>query len=89
MGQGKLAESAREHLHTMRRNGLASVLGAAASHLTQEQGAWLHHEILEMVEETLRAALAVSYPHRTYLLNAGRIAGKSNWQPVEELDARL
>ncbi len=52
MGQGKLAESAREHLHTMRRNGLASVLGAAASHLTQEQGAWLQHEILEMVEET-------------------------------------
>ena len=41
-----------------------------------------------MVEETLRAALAVSYPHRTYLLNDGRIAGKSNWQAVEELAAR-
>ena len=45
-------------------------------------------EPIEMVEETLRAALAVSYPHRTYLLNDGRIAGKSNWQAVEELAAR-
>ena len=45
-------------------------------------------EPVEMVEETLRAALAVSYPHRTYLLNDGRIAGKSNWQEIEELAAR-
>ena len=45
-------------------------------------------EPIEMVEETLRAALAVSYPHRTYLLNDGRITGKSNWQAVEELAAR-
>ena len=45
-------------------------------------------EPIEMVEETLRAALAVSYPHRTYLLNDGRIAGKSSWQAVEELAAR-
>ena len=45
-------------------------------------------EPIEMVEETLRAALDVSYPHRTYVLNDGRIAGKSNWQAVEELAAR-
>ena len=52
MGEGKLAEAAREHLHTMRRNGLASVLSAAASHLSEEQGAWLQHEIPDVAEET-------------------------------------
>jgi predicted DNA-binding WGR domain protein len=52
MGQGKLAEAAREHLQTMRRNGLASVLSAATSHLTPEQAVWLHREILDAVEET-------------------------------------
>ena len=45
-------------------------------------------EPASMVEETLQAALAISYPHRTYLLNDGRIAGKKNWQEIEELAER-
>jgi glycosyl transferase family 2/glycosyl hydrolase family 26 len=41
-----------------------------------------------LVEETLRAALAIAYPHRTYLLNDGRLAGKDSWRAIEELAAR-
>ena len=42
-----------------------------------------------MVEETLRAALAIAYPHRTYVLNDGRIAGRADWREIERLAARL
>jgi hypothetical protein len=52
-GQGKLAEAARERLHTMRRSGLQATLTAAIPHLTPEQGAWLKQEILDVAEETL------------------------------------
>ena len=52
-GQGKLAEAARERLHTMRRAGLQATLEAALSHLTPEHGAWLKQEILDFAEETL------------------------------------
>ena len=52
-GQGKLAEAARERLHTMRRAGLQATLEAALSHLTPEHGAWLKQEILDVAEETL------------------------------------
>jgi cellulose synthase (UDP-forming) len=45
-------------------------------------------EDTEIVEQTLRAALDVDYPHTTYLLNDGRIAGKSNWREAEALAAR-
>src|SRR5262249_33149299 len=53
MGQGKLADAARDHLHAMRRNDLAPVLNAATAHLAPEQGAWLQREILDAREETL------------------------------------
>ncbi|MBO0755784.1 MAG: DUF4132 domain-containing protein [Bradyrhizobiaceae bacterium] len=53
MGQGKLADAARDHLHTMRRNGLAPLLNTAASHLTPEQATWLQQQILDALEETL------------------------------------
>jgi predicted DNA-binding WGR domain protein len=52
-GQGKLAEAAREHLHTMRRNGLAPVLNAAMTHLPADQAGWLQREILDAVDETI------------------------------------
>ncbi|MGQ0680528.1 MAG: glycosyltransferase family 2 protein [Actinomycetota bacterium] len=42
-------------------------------------------EPLHIIEETLRSALQVRYPHNTYLLNDGRIAGSDNWQAVEEM----
>lgn len=53
MGQGKLADAARDQLHTMRRNGLAPLLNSAASHLTPEQAVWLQRQILDAVEEPL------------------------------------
>src|SRR5262245_56845824 len=68
MGHGRLADAAREHLHTMRRGGLADVLSAAKAHLTTEQGAWLQREILEVVEE------AVAEIDRTALPDALRAA---------------
>ncbi len=46
-------------------------------------------EPLDMVERTLRAALEIRYPHRTYLLNDGLVADKPGWQEVERLAARL
>ncbi|MCK9932648.1 glycosyltransferase [Frankia sp. Mgl5] len=46
-------------------------------------------EPVEMVEATLRAALAIDYPHRTYVLNDGRIAGRPNWRDIDALAARL
>jgi cellulose synthase (UDP-forming) len=45
-------------------------------------------EPIEMVHETLTAALAISYPHNTFLLNDGRIAQKDNWREVESLARR-
>jgi cellulose synthase (UDP-forming) len=45
-------------------------------------------EPIEMVEETLRAALAVEYPHATYLLNDGRLARRPGWEAVEQLARR-
>jgi hypothetical protein len=53
MGQGRLAEAAREHLHTMRRSGHTAVLAAAQRHLTSAEAAWLTREILEVQEESL------------------------------------
>jgi cellulose synthase (UDP-forming) len=42
-------------------------------------------EPVELVERTLRAALAITYPHKTYLLNDGRFAGKPNWEAIDAL----
>ena len=42
-------------------------------------------EDVEMVEATLRAALAIEYPHCTTVLNDGRIAGSENWREIELL----
>jgi cellulose synthase (UDP-forming) len=41
-----------------------------------------------MVERTLSAALAIEYPHRTYLLNDGFLAGMDNWEEIERLADR-
>uniref|UniRef100_UPI00047742CD glycosyltransferase n=1 Tax=Parafrankia elaeagni TaxID=222534 RepID=UPI00047742CD len=46
-------------------------------------------EPVEIVEATLRAALAIDYPHRTYVLNDGRIARRENWRDIDALAARL
>jgi cellulose synthase (UDP-forming) len=46
-------------------------------------------EPVEMVRETLRAAAAIAYPHRLWLLNDGRIAGKDNWLEIDELAREL
>ncbi|HSC73895.1 MAG TPA: glycosyltransferase [Gaiellaceae bacterium] len=45
-------------------------------------------EPVAMVERTLRAALAIEYPHRTYLLNDGFLAGMDNWEEIERLAER-
>lgn len=45
-------------------------------------------EPVDLVERTLWAAQAIEYPHRTYLLNDGRLAGKANWRDVERLADR-
>jgi cellulose synthase (UDP-forming) len=45
-------------------------------------------EPVEMVERTLRAALAIEHPHRTYLLNDGFLAGMDNWEEIEQLAER-
>ncbi|HEX9697248.1 MAG TPA: glycosyltransferase [Actinomycetota bacterium] len=45
-------------------------------------------EPVHIVEETLKAALAIEYPHTTYLLNDGYIAGKEGWRDIEKLGRR-
>ena len=45
-------------------------------------------EPLEMVERTLLAALAIEYPHRTFLLNDSHIAGMPGWEAIEALASR-
>jgi hypothetical protein len=62
MGQGNLAEAARDHLHAMRRSGLASLLHAATAHLTAAEGAWLQREILDAVEEALSEIALADLP---------------------------
>ncbi len=43
-------------------------------------------EPVEIVEETLRAALAMDYPHfKVYVLNDGYVAKKDNWQEIEDM----
>ena len=39
-------------------------------------------EDVDMVEATLRAALAIEYPHRTTVLNDGRLAGQPHWRDI-------
>ncbi len=46
-------------------------------------------EPASIVEHTVRAALAVDYPHRTVVLNDGRMAGAADWEQIEELGHRL
>lgn len=46
-------------------------------------------EPVEIVDATLRAALAIDYPHRTYVLNDGRVAGRDNWRDIDALAFRL
>lgn len=47
-------------------------------------------EPLEIIEETVRAALRMDYPHfSVYILNDGFVAKKDNWQAVEVLAKKL
>ncbi|MEA2182540.1 MAG: hypothetical protein QOF69_1725 [Solirubrobacteraceae bacterium] len=46
-------------------------------------------EDVDMIEATVRAALAIDYPHETIVLNDGHLAGKDNWWDVELLCERL
>jgi cellulose synthase (UDP-forming) len=46
-------------------------------------------EPVDMVEQTVRAAQAISYPHRTYVLNDGAIANKPGWEEIDVMAARL
>jgi cellulose synthase (UDP-forming) len=40
----------------------------------------------DVVEQTIRAALIIDYPHfNIFILNDGRVAKKSNWQEMEDL----
>ncbi len=45
-------------------------------------------EPVEMVERTLQAALAIDYPHRTYLLNDGLMTRKDGWREIKRLGER-
>ncbi len=47
-------------------------------------------EPVDIVEETARAALAMSYPQfNVYILNDGYVAKKDNWQEIERMSERL
>jgi hypothetical protein len=46
-------------------------------------------EPLSMVERTVRAALAIRYPHQTYVVNDGMRAGLADWAEVNQLARRL
>jgi cellulose synthase (UDP-forming) len=43
----------------------------------------------EMVEATVQAALAIDYPHNTYICNDGRRAKIDGWEEIEALADRL
>jgi len=89
MGQGRLADAARDHLVTMRRWGLAPVLGAAAAHLAPAEAAFLQREILDTVEETAPAPAPVEWPGalRAAFANvkAPRMAKPPVWLPIHAL----
>lgn len=86
MGQGKLAEAAREYLHTMRRGGQTTLLEGAATHLTPEQSAWLQNEILNSTEELLEDVSRDALPEslRTVLASA-KPAKPPPWLPPAAL----
>ncbi|MFL6029445.1 MAG: glycosyltransferase [Gaiellaceae bacterium] len=67
-----------------RRN--ASVRGPAAG--TLDVFVTVCGEPVEMVERTLQAALAIEYPHSTYVLNDGFLADMDNWEEIERLADR-
>lgn len=64
----------------------AAVRGAAGG--TLDVFVTVCGEPVAMVERTLRAALAIEYPHRTYLLNDGFLADMDNWEAIEQLAER-
>ncbi len=46
-------------------------------------------EPLDVVERAIRTALAIRYPHRTLVLNDGRLAGAAGWEHVDRLAVQL
>jgi predicted DNA-binding WGR domain protein len=85
-GQGKLAEAARDRLHTMRRDGLAPVLNAAMSYLPPDQAVWLQQEILDTVDVTLPELLHAELPETLREAFAGVKTFKSpSWLSVASL----
>lgn len=46
-------------------------------------------EEIGMVEATVRAALAIDYPHETIVLNDGHLTGQDNWWDIELMCDRL
>ena len=47
-------------------------------------------EPVEIVRETAKAAMAMNYPNfQVYLLNDGYVAGKENWEEIEDLAIEL
>jgi cellulose synthase (UDP-forming) len=46
-------------------------------------------EPVDMVESTVRAAMAIDHPHVTYVLNDGRIAKKDGWDQIDAMCDRL
>ena len=88
MEQGKLADAARDHLHAMRRSGLAPVLRAAAAHLTAAEGGWLLREILDAVEETLAEIALAELPEALHAVFASMQASKPpGWLTATALPA--
>lgn len=46
-------------------------------------------EPAHIVEASLRSAIAIEYPHRTVVLNDGRLAGKAGWEDIDRLGRDL
>ena len=61
-GNGKLAQAARDHLHSMQRGPERAILEAAKAHLSPEGADWLQREVLESDEAMLVDAPLAELP---------------------------
>lgn len=53
MGNSKMAETAQDLLHRLRRNGQHEILSAALTHLAEKECLWLQAEIIEHQEDLI------------------------------------
>jgi hypothetical protein len=86
MGQGRIAQAARQQLAALMHRGQAQVLAAATQHLTASQSLWLRRELLEAPRASLPMLSPADLPQELSLALAAVKAGRiPSWLALPSL----